>query len=113
VTQLTRGKKPIHFQEHCALARDFAFQQIQECTHGGVRERARETAIADQAFHMEVFDCHDPTGFCDLGGQFVQPIQSHARNLVMRPAQLVFRLEPVFPALCASSQFFVESAQLL
>ena len=30
VTKLTRREKPIHFEQHAALARDFAFQQIQQ-----------------------------------------------------------------------------------
>ena len=41
MTQLTRREKPIHFQEHTALTRGFAFQQIKQLAHRRIRKRAR------------------------------------------------------------------------
>ena len=95
VTELARWEKPIHFEEHSALARDFAFQQIQQLAHGCIGERARKAAIADQSFHMQILYRHDPTGLSDLGGQLVEPIEPDAGNLIVEPSQFVFRLQPV------------------
>ena len=107
MTQLTGREKPIHFEQHPALPRDFAFQQIQQLTHCRIRERAREAAIADQSLDMQILYRDNPTGRGDLRGQLVQPIEPDARDLIMSASQLVFRLEPVFPALVrrASSLF--------
>ena len=67
VTELARWKKPIHFQEHSALARDFAFQQSEQPAHGCIGERARKTTIADESFDMQIFYRHNAAGLSDLG----------------------------------------------
>jgi hypothetical protein len=112
MTQLTRREKPIHFQEHSPLARDFAFQKIEQLAYRRIRERAGKAAIADEPFDMHIFYRNNAAGLRYLRGQLMEPIQPNAGNLSVQSPELLFRLLPVFPTLGASCQFFVQPAQL-
>ena len=62
---------------------------------------------------MQILDGDQTAGFSHLGRQFVEQVSAQASNAIMQATELAPGLLPVLSAFGASSQFFVQAAQLL
>ena len=96
VTPLAGGKEASNFDDLPATLLDLAGQQITQLAQSRIRERARKTAVFEQAAQVEIFDPNQPVAVRKPGGHLVEHIVSHAGDAVVQACHLSSRLFPVF-----------------
>jgi hypothetical protein len=86
-----RGKPARSNQEIPSGIGYFAFQELQELPHRGIRYGPGQVPVGHHPQDVEVFDSDDPAGARQFGGELVLAIPADVGNLLM----LARHLEPL------------------